>query len=244
MKITSIVYLRRAYGSVCIHFSVFAAVAVFFTAAAFAQTAPATDRAVPQSRTPNATTGIGGANVKNAKILDKPRAPYTEIAKRNGIEGSVRLRVELLASGEIGEIAILSHLPHGLTEQAQAAAKQIRFEPKTIQGKPVDSSVSVEYTFSLYHENDDADIISKVEILRMPKPEINASELPSSANGRIELKVFFSSDGRASIVNTVTPVPFDLQARLRDAVEKIRFRAAVHRSGKRSGVTKIVVYEL
>ena len=214
-----------------------------FTASVFAQSSPGSGRAVPVSRQPTDAVKQDSADIKIAKVTSKPRAPYTETAKYNGIEGSVRLRVELLANGTIGEIVPLSHLSHGLTEQAVEAAKQIRFEPKTIKGVPVDSSVTMEYTFSLYYEDDDPEITQKVEILRMPKPEIDASELPASANKRIELKVFFGSQGRASVVNTLSPVPAMLQNKVREAVDRIRFRPAIHRSGKRSGVTKIVVYE-
>ncbi|MDM7922534.1 MAG: energy transducer TonB [Pyrinomonadaceae bacterium] len=197
-------------------------------------------RVISQERAPAPSNS---ANIKEVAITDKPRAGYTETAKHNGIEGSVRLRVEFLADGTIGEVVPLSDLPYGLTEKAIAAAKQIRFVPKSFHGKPVDSTTTVEYTFSLYYEDEDAEITSKVDITRMPKPEILASELPASANRKIQLKVFFGTNGKAAIVNTLTPVPRELQDRLREAVEGIRFRPAVHRSGKRSGVTKVIVYE-
>src|SRR5215204_5412612 len=65
-------------------------------------------------------------------IKSKPAAKYTDAARENNIEGSVRLKVTLLASGEVGSISVVNGLPDGLTEQAIAAARKIKFEPKRI----------------------------------------------------------------------------------------------------------------
>lgn len=233
---------RRSFDPILLQVIAFGTFTFFVSVPTQAQSSPGSGRVVPAARVPATSQNNNSADIKNAKVTEKPRAQYTETAKYNGIEGSVRLRVELLASGKVGEITPLSYLSHGLTDQAIAAAKQIRFTPKTIAGTPVDSSVTVEYTFSLYYEDDDPEITTKVEILRMPKPEIDPSELPASANRKIELKVFFGSSGRASVVNTLSPLPATLQNPVREAVDKIKFRPAVHRSGKRSGVTKVIVY--
>lgn len=234
---------RRSFDHMLLRAIAFGIFALTFSLPMQAQSSPGKDRVVPAARVPVSSQNKDSADIKIAKVTEKPRAHYTETAKYNGVEGSVRLRVELLASGMVGEITPLSYLSHGLTDQAIAAAKQIRFTPKTIAGTPVDSSVTIEYTFSLYYEDDDPEITTKVEILRMPKPEIDPSELPAAANRRIELKVFFGSSGRASVVNTLSPIPAKLQNAVREAVDRIKFRPAIHRSGKRSGVTKVIVYE-
>ena len=66
------------------------------------------------------------------------------------MQGTVRLKVTLLASGQVGSITAVTRLPHGMTEQAIAAAKQIRFEPKKVNGVPISTIQTIEYTFSLY----------------------------------------------------------------------------------------------
>jgi TonB family protein len=62
----------------------------------------------------------------------------------------VRLKITLLANGQVGSIVPLTRLPNGLTERAIAAARLIRFEPKTINGTPVSVTVTREYTFTIY----------------------------------------------------------------------------------------------
>ena len=84
------------------------------------------------------------------RFVDKPRAVYTEVAKRNGVQGSVKLKVTFLASGEIGEIVPVTFLPDGLTEQAVTAAKRIRFRPKRVNGVPTTVVRFIEYNFSVY----------------------------------------------------------------------------------------------
>ncbi len=84
------------------------------------------------------------------KILSKPRAQYTDAGRTNQVQGSVRLKVALLASGQVGSITPVTRLPHGLTEQAIAAARLLKFEPKKINGVPVSTVQTIEYSFSIY----------------------------------------------------------------------------------------------
>ncbi len=84
------------------------------------------------------------------KILSKPRATYTDAARTNNVQGSVLVKVTLLSSGAVGSVSVVRGLPHGLSERAIAAAKQIRFEPKKVNGVPVSVTQTFEYTFSIY----------------------------------------------------------------------------------------------
>jgi len=83
-------------------------------------------------------------------VISKPRASYTDEARRKKTKGSVTLKVPLLANGAVGKIEAVRSLENGLTEQAIAAAKKITFIPKTVNGTPVSSVVTFEYSFSIY----------------------------------------------------------------------------------------------
>lgn len=84
------------------------------------------------------------------KIISKPRAESTEESRKNQVQGTVTLRVTFLADGTIGTISPVRGLPDGLTAQAIEAAKKIRFEPATKDGKPITVVKLVEYSFTLY----------------------------------------------------------------------------------------------
>ena len=84
------------------------------------------------------------------KILAKPKAQYTDAARTNQVQGNVTLRVTFLASGGIGSIRTVKGLPHGLTEQAIAAARAMRFEPEKVNGVPRTTTRPVTYAFNIY----------------------------------------------------------------------------------------------
>ena len=84
------------------------------------------------------------------KIINKPRAQYTDEARQQQIQGTVVLKVTLLANGSIGSITPVSRLGYGLTEKAIAAARQITFEPKKVNGIPQSVTKTIEYNFNIY----------------------------------------------------------------------------------------------
>ncbi len=79
------------------------------------------------------------------RITSQPRANYSDAGRQNNVNGVVRLKVTFLASGQIGGISVVSGLPYGLTEQAIAAARNIKFIPGAAT-----VSKTVEYRFTLY----------------------------------------------------------------------------------------------
>jgi len=87
---------------------------------------------------------------QSVKIISKPRASYTDAARQNNVQGSVTLRITFLASGQIGGISPVSGLPYGLTEQAIAAARSIRFEPAKKNGVPFTKQMTIQYGFTIY----------------------------------------------------------------------------------------------
>jgi TonB family protein len=108
---------------------------------------------------------IGGNNIEDDKqpppevknritqgvnIISKPRASYTDAAREKLVQGKVVLKVTFLASGEIGSIVTVAGLPGGLTEQAIAAARAIKFEPAKVNGVAVSITKTIEYTFSIF----------------------------------------------------------------------------------------------
>lgn len=65
------------------------------------------------------------------------------------IRGSVRLRVEFLASGKIGTITVISELPLGATENAIEAARKIVFAPERKNSQNVTVYKIIGYNFGI-----------------------------------------------------------------------------------------------
>ena len=85
-----------------------------------------------------------------ARLISKPEPQYTEDARKNQITGTVVLKVVFSSNGSVTNIRTVSGLPHGLTERAIAAARQIKFVPATKDGHQVSMWMQLEYNFNLY----------------------------------------------------------------------------------------------
>ena len=84
------------------------------------------------------------------QIISKPSPRYTDIARIYDISGEVNARVTFLANGEIGSVTPVKSLPFGLTLQAVAAAKQMKFSPPTRNGVPYAVTKTVVFSFQIY----------------------------------------------------------------------------------------------
>lgn len=89
---------------------------------------------------------------KPLKILYKPRPTYPQFDGKGSvcIQGTVTLRVQFLATGEIGEITAVSKLPYGATENAVEAARNMKFTPLMKDGIPTTVTRSVQFVFTIY----------------------------------------------------------------------------------------------
>lgn len=82
-------------------------------------------------------------------ILYKPQPQYTAEATAAKIQGEVVLQVVFKASGEVQVIRVVQGLGHGLDENAETAARQIKFTPAKQDGQPVDFPANVRINFEL-----------------------------------------------------------------------------------------------
>jgi TonB family protein len=84
------------------------------------------------------------------KILYREKADYTEDARRARVQGTVILMVVFADEGVLKHILVIQGLGHGLTEQAIAAARKIRFIPAMRNDKPTSVNGFLEFYFNLY----------------------------------------------------------------------------------------------
>jgi TonB family protein len=106
-------------------------------------------------------TGVGGGTdysrifspkdvTEKAHVLSKPEPQYTESARKYAVQGTVVLRAVFSSSGEVSYIRVWRGLPHGLTQRAISAARQIKFTPAVKDGHSVSMYIQLEYNFNLY----------------------------------------------------------------------------------------------
>ena len=126
----------------------------FFSSLAFAENAegiavsegPGTPYQADTDETP-----LTGKQVeRKARLGQKPEPTYTEEARQNQVTGTLVLKVVFSANGNVTNITIVNALPDGLTENAVAAAKKIKFIPAMKDGHYVSMWMQLEYNFNLY----------------------------------------------------------------------------------------------
>jgi len=81
--------------------------------------------------------------------LNRPRPSYTEEARKNKVQGTVRLRVLVGNDGLVKQVRAITFLSEGLTEEAIRAAQQMRFRPAMRNGRAVDYWIPVDIEFNL-----------------------------------------------------------------------------------------------
>ncbi|MGD0303828.1 MAG: energy transducer TonB [Candidatus Acidiferrales bacterium] len=101
--------------------------------------------ATPTAAKPKTVT----PNTKGVEILFNPKPVYSDEGRAKKIEGDVRLQVLFSANGEIKVLRVVQGLGYGLDEQAETAARQIKFKPATQDGQPVDQTAIVHIVFAL-----------------------------------------------------------------------------------------------
>jgi len=94
---------------------------------------------VPEGPPPSEPTGpiLVGGDVKPPEKLYAPQPQYTEIARKARIQGVVIVQAIIDKTGMVTNVKVLKGLPMGLEQAAAEAVKKWKFNPATLNGKPV-----------------------------------------------------------------------------------------------------------
>ena len=85
-------------------------------------------------------------------LLNRPQPNYTEEARKNKIQGTVRVRIKVGTDGRVNRGSIVRGLPDGLDERALQAAHRMQFKPAMKDGRPVAFWLIVEIEFNLRND--------------------------------------------------------------------------------------------
>lgn len=119
------------------------------------KTSPQAEVRVDATEVEDDTSGENNPDRRGDSVLaipqeGNPKPPYPELAWRRGYEGTVRLKVEVLASGRVGRIWVKESSGYEILDRsALKTIQDWRFIPARFGGIPVKSTVIVPVTFKL-----------------------------------------------------------------------------------------------
>lgn len=91
-----------------------------------------------------------GLGYRSPECVTCPQAVYSDDAVWTKLQGTITLRIQVLADGFPAKISVVRGLPCGMTEKAIEAVAHWKFKPATVDGRPVAIETPVEITFHLY----------------------------------------------------------------------------------------------
>jgi TonB family protein len=91
---------------------------------------------------------VGGL-VHAARLLHRVRPEYPRSLEEAGVAGTVQLSAAIRPDGSVGGIRVI-HSPHAdLSAAARRAVEQWRYQPATLNGKPVSIVINISINFEL-----------------------------------------------------------------------------------------------
>lgn len=181
---------------------------------------------------------VGGDVQKPVKIYS-PAPTYSAEAKENKIEGVVIIQVVIDRQGNVRSPEVLKGLPFGLAEQAVDAVSQWKFEPATLDGKPVEVTYNLTVNFRLdkavapepkaQRDSEPFYVMGDVVAprrLTSVAPDYTAEAKKGRIQGVVIMQVIIDRDGRVKNPNVLKRLPMGLDQKAVDAVKQWTFEPA------------------
>ena len=118
------------------------------------QTASVASAGSPASATPPQSPDELPAVIREPKLIRRVNAQYPAAAKRDGIEGSVELDVTVSKQGSVENVAVAhSDPPDVFDKAALAAVRRYKYDPRFVDGLPVEAHLRVHLEFKADNDN-------------------------------------------------------------------------------------------
>jgi protein TonB len=102
-----------------------------------------------QGVSPDAPMRVGG-DVRAPVAISRPAPRYPEIARKARIEGTVLVEATIDQAGRVVDARVLNDIGMGCGQAALEAIRGWRYEPATLNGRPVSVYLEVRVSFQLH----------------------------------------------------------------------------------------------
>lgn len=174
------------------------------------------------------------------RILALPEFIYPESARKNGVEGKLKIVLTLAKNGTVQDVVVEENLPHGVTEAVANELKQLQFQPAKRNAEPINSKMFFEFIFSAIYGESDKNI-SKPKIIEKPEPVYPENQKAEAVKGKVYVSILFSADGSLEVLGVSSVMPREFDRAAMEAAKNIKFQPAVHKKSKKGVSQKMTV---
>jgi protein TonB len=104
--------------------------------------------ATPVPRRPG--SAAAPSETQEARLIQHVAADYPPEAARKGVEGSVDVSFTISPEGKVSDITVTNAVPSDIFNRAAiAAVRRWKYEPKTVNGVPVEAHQQLRLQFKL-----------------------------------------------------------------------------------------------
>jgi hypothetical protein len=161
------------------------------------------------------------------------------------IPGTALLRVQLLSTGTYGQIAVVSARSKEVGDQAIADIKRRAFRPESRNGVAIDVVKTIFYSFSITYDEGSSALKQKARITSQPPPDFSNVSIDGFVGEKIAVLTVLRAEGSVSDPKpNGSDLPPSIVKAVLDAVRKIQFEPAVHKSGRKAAQAIELVYEV
>ena len=156
---------------------------------------------------------------------------YPEAARKNGVEGTVKVSLTLGEDGKVRDVKIHNDLGHGTSDAINAGLQKFAFKPAKFNGTPAPMKMTVSYIITLVYDENDKNV-SKPKIVDKPLPPYPQKHLAEGRKGKVLVNVLLRSTGEVEVLGVSSSMHKEFDTASKEAAKNIKFSPAVHKKSK------------
>jgi TonB family protein len=156
---------------------------------------------------------------------------FPEVARKNGVQGTVKASFTLGEDGKVREVVIENDLPHGVGDAVRAGLQRLYFKPARFQGKPAAMKAKLDYMVTVVYDEEDKNV-TKPKITDKPAPAYPEKHLAEKVKGKVAVHVLFMANGEVRVGNANSSMPREFDKAAQEAAKAIKFTPALHKKSK------------
>ena len=169
-----------------------------------------------------------------------PEFDFPAAARKNGVEGTLKIVLTLGEDAKVKNITIEQPLPHGVSESVVKSLETLRFQPAKRNGKPIAVKMFFDFVVATTYAELDKNI-TKPKITSQPAAVYPENQRADKRKGKVYVVAIFYPDGQVKIVGVNSTMPKEFDRAALEAAKNLKFTPAVHKKSKKPVAQQMTV---